>query len=199
MTDQSHEMGDGRPRCLPPGPGGAGRPVLRGINSPACLADLWALQARAGATQGDGPAAARSVIQSETHAADIDLDNEPEWARFIDPAYLNGEYAHAFRDLDRPADSVTFAQHSADPTAQQHRARRGSLATATLSRAALADHDLEAAATAATTTAQLAATVHSSRSTQAVKDLHQRLQGHDDSRPVSDFLVLAETLFPMSS
>jgi hypothetical protein len=60
-------------------------------------------------------------------------------------------------------------------------------------------HDLEAAANAATTTAQLAATVHSSRSTQAVHDLRQRLQGHDDSPAVGDFLALAETLFPMSS
>ena len=75
----------------------------------------------------------------------------------------------------------------------------GAHSPATLSRAALADHDLETAATAAMTMVQLAATVHSSRSTQAVEDLRQRLQGHDDSRAVSGFLVLAETLFPMSS
>jgi hypothetical protein len=57
------------------------------------------------------------------------------------------------------------------------------------------DHDLEAAA-AATTTAQLAASVRSSRSTEAVIDLRQRLEGHADSPPVADFLAVADTLFP---
>ncbi len=173
----------------------AGRAGLRGAESPACLADLLALQARAEAALGDGASAARSVIESETHAADIDLDTEPEWARFIDAAYLNGEYAHAFRDLDRGPESATFAQRSADAAARQHRARRGSLAHATLSRAALADHDLEAAAAAATTTAELAATVHSSRSTEAVNDLRHRLREHDTSPAVADFLVVADTFF----
>jgi hypothetical protein len=120
-------------------------------------------------------------------------------ARFIDQAYLNGEYAHAFRDLDQTTESATFAQRSADEAARQHRARRGSLAHATISRSALADHDLEAAAAAATTTAQLAATVRSSRSTDAVYDLQQRLSVHKASPSVADFLAVADTLFPTAS
>jgi len=176
----------------------AGRAGLRGTESRACLADLWALQARAEAALGYGTAVAHSVMASETCAANIDLDAEPDWARFIDPAYLNGEYGHAFRDLGRVGESTEFAQRSADAAAQQHRARRGSLAHATLARAALADHDLEAAAHAATTTAQLAATVRSSRSTQAVDDLRQRIREHDDSPAVSDFIAVADTLFPTS-
>lgn len=173
----------------------AGRAGLGSAHSPACLADLWALQARAEAALGDGPAAVHSVTESERHAANIDLTTEPEWARFIDPAYLNGEYAHAFRDLDRPAESTNFAQRSADEAARQHRARRGSLAHATLARAALADHDLGSAAHAATTTATLAATVRSSRSTEAVVDLCERLRPHGDSPAVAEFLAVTETLF----
>jgi transcriptional regulator with XRE-family HTH domain len=177
----------------------AGRAGLRGVASPACLADLWALQARAEAALGDGTAAARSVIESERHATNIDLTSEPEWARFIDPAYLNGEYAHAFRDLDKGPESTTFARRSADEAARQHRARRGSLAHATLSRAALADHDLEAAASAATTTVRLAASVRSSRSTEAVHDLRDRLRGHETSPAVADFFAVSDTLFPSAS
>lgn len=41
------------------------------------------------------------MLESERHAERIRLDNEPEWAKYIDPAYLNGEYAHAFRDLEQ--------------------------------------------------------------------------------------------------
>jgi hypothetical protein len=47
---------------------------------------------------GESRATTRSVAESQRHAANIDLAAEQEWARFIDPAYLNGEYAHAFRD-----------------------------------------------------------------------------------------------------
>jgi hypothetical protein len=177
----------------------AGRAGLSNGKSRACLADLWALQARAEAALNDGAAAARSVIESERQAANINLDEEPEWARFIDLAYLNGEYAHAFRDLSRPAESVAFATRSAEEAARQHRARRGSLAHATLARAALIDHDIEAAASAATTTVELAATVRSSRSTEAVHDLRTRLRDHDGSPPVADFFELANSILPISS
>jgi hypothetical protein len=76
----------------------AGRAGLRDAESAACQADLWALQARAEAALGESRATTRSVAESQRHAANIDLAAEQEWARFIDPAYLNGEYAHAFRD-----------------------------------------------------------------------------------------------------
>src|SRR5690606_33962387 len=144
-------------------------------------------------------AAARSVAQSERHAANINVEDEPEWARFIDPAYLNGEYAHAFRDLGRADETAEFAARSADEAARQHRARRGSLAHATLARAALADHDLEAAAAEATTTVRLAVAVRSSRSVEAVEDLRTRLDAHKSSPPVADFFDLAEALLPAAS
>jgi hypothetical protein len=172
----------------------AGRAGLQAGRSTACLADLWALQARAEAALGDGKAAARSVVESERHAESIDLNDEPEWARFIDPAYLNGEYAHAFRDLDRPTESTTFATRSAEEAAHQNRARRGSLAHATLARAALANHDLEAAAPAASSTVRLAAAVRSSRSIDAVQDLRTRLRDHGISPAVAEFCELADTV-----
>src|SRR5205807_1350216 len=72
----------------------AGRAGLRHGHSPACLADLWALQARAEAALGDHTAAVRSVIESERTAEGIHPEEEPEWARFIDQAYFNGQYAY---------------------------------------------------------------------------------------------------------
>jgi transcriptional regulator with XRE-family HTH domain len=174
----------------------AGRAGLRHGHSPACCADLWALQARAEAALGDGKAAARSVLESQRAADAIHLPDEPEWARFIDAAYLNGEYGHAFRDLNRPEEAAVFAARSAAEAARQSRARRGSLAHATLARAALADHDLQAAAAEAASTVRLATTVRSSRSIDAVADLRQRLAPHQGSTPVADFFDLANTLLP---
>jgi hypothetical protein len=174
----------------------AGRAGLSDTNSHACLADLWALQARAEAAMGDAGGAARSVLKSQREADAIQLDDEPEWARFIDLAYLNGEYAHAFRDLDRPAETERFAMVSADEASRQSRARRGSLAHATLARSALATRDLEAAAAEATTTVRLAVAVKSSRSTEAVNDLRERMTDHRSSPAVSEFFELTDALLP---
>lgn len=166
-------------------------------HSPACLADLKALQARAEAVMGDGKAAARSVHLSERAFEQVILGHEREWARFIDVAYLNGEYAHAFRDLDRPQEAATFARRSADDAARQHRARRGSLANATMARAALADHDLAAATSAGLTAVRLAVTVKSSRSTDAVKDLRTRFEAHRQSPHIQDFFTQSDVLMPV--
>jgi transcriptional regulator with XRE-family HTH domain len=156
-------------------------------NSPACLARLRVLQARAQAAMGDTVAATRSVHLSEQAWEAIQPENEPEWARFIDAAYLNGEYAHTFRNLGRSAKTAMFAQRSADEAAMSNRARRGVLANAALARAALYDHDLGAATAAATKAATLASTVQSSRSSAAVSDLRTRLQPHLASSNVRAF------------
>lgn len=172
----------------------AGRAGLKRGHSPACLADLWALQSRAEAVLGDDQAVERSVgLSMEAfEAVDRDEEPEPEWARFIDVAYLNGEYAHSYRDLDLSEPAGSYAALSAADARRQNRARRGSLAQATIARAALTDHDLPAAADAATTTVRLAATVRSSRSAEAVADLRARLEPHAESPPVGEFLELAE-------
>lgn len=177
----------------------AGRAGLQQGHSPACLADLWALQARAEASLGDGPAVARSVLESERAAEKVQPDEEPEWARFIPGAYLHGEYANAFTDLDQPDEAASFARLSADEAHQQNRARRGSLAHAALARSALADHDLEAATGAATSTLRLAVTVESSRSVDAVDDLRTRLNEHRTSPVVAGFFDLADTLLPSAA
>jgi hypothetical protein len=67
-----------------------------------------------------------------------------------------------------------------------------------LARAALTNHDLDAAAAAATTTVELAVTVRSSRSLEAVFDLRRRLRGHESSPAVADFFELAEVFLPTS-
>jgi hypothetical protein len=177
----------------------AGRAGLARGYSPACLADLHALQARAEAAMGDGKAAAQNVHLSEKAFENADPINEPEWARFIDVAYLNGEYAHAFRDLRRPSEAVVFARISAADARKQRRARRGSLAQATLARAAIDAHDLPAAASAGLAATKLATTVQSSRSVEAIADLRLRLRQHDGSPSVRDFLDASKALVPAGS
>jgi hypothetical protein len=161
-------------------------------NSPACLARLRVLQARAEAAMGDATAATHSVHLSARAWEAIQPENEPEWARFIDAAYLNGEYAHTFRNLNRSTETTMFAQRSADDAAKSNRPRREVLANVALARAALVDHDLATATAAATRAATLADTVQSSRSAAAVGDLKVRLRPHLASSNVRTFFEQVE-------
>ena len=95
-----------------------GRHGLRRAYSPACAVDLWALQARAHAALGDSREASHAVAQSEAAFTSVQRDDEPEWARFIDTAYLAGEWpTPSVTSPDRwsPPDSPTFSRRSPQP------------------------------------------------------------------------------------
>jgi hypothetical protein len=142
---------------------------------------------------GQGTAEAASVMKSEKAFENIVSDENPEWARFIDIAHINGEHANTFRDLERPTETMHFAQISAEDAERQ----RGSFSQAAIARAALDTHDLAAAAAAATESAKLAAGVQSSRSIEAVVDLRNRLHRHDSSPDVIEFLEVSRNLLPV--
>ncbi|MGH3719727.1 MAG: hypothetical protein ACRDRI_13000 [Pseudonocardiaceae bacterium] len=165
----------------------AGRHGLARADSPACAADLWALQARAHATLGEPREAAHTVAQSEAAFTNVHRDDEPEWARFIDTAYLTGEWANAFGDIARPVESTRFARRSAAEARNQNRARRGALSQAALARAALTSSNLEAAVDNANRALDLAITVTSSRCIHAITDLRTRLQPFHTTTLARDF------------
>lgn len=166
----------------------AGRLGLSSNESAACLADLWCLEARALARLGDKTAAARAVVESENAYAHVNLDGEPAWAEFIDPAYLHGEYGHTFRDIGDPAAAAEHARTSMQHAKAQKRARRGSLSQAVVAVSHLQRSDLEAAHAAGIRTISLARQVKSSRAVDAALDIHRRMQstagGH---RLVADY------------
>ncbi len=76
-------------------------------------------------------------------AAPIPEQLLPWWARFIDTAYLAGEWANAFGDIARPVESTRFARRSAAEARHQKRARRGALSQAALARAALTSGNVD--------------------------------------------------------
>ncbi|MGH3901787.1 MAG: hypothetical protein ACRDTA_26735 [Pseudonocardiaceae bacterium] len=167
----------------------AGRHGLARAYSPACAADLWALAARAHATLGESREAAHAVAQSEAAFAHVQRDDEPEWARFIDTAYLAGEWANAFGDITRPVESIRFARRSVAEARNQKRARRGALSQTALARAALTSGnvDLDAAVHNANRALDLAVTVKSSRCTEAITDLRARIQPFHTITAARDF------------
>ncbi|KUL26650.1 hypothetical protein [Streptomyces regalis] len=172
----------------------AGRAGLGKDTSPACLADLWALEARALAKLGDKSEAARAVAQSETAYGRVRLEDEQEWAAFIDPAYLHGEHANTFRDLGEAATAEQHARQSIDHARQQRRARRGAMSQAALAVSHLQRRDLEAAHAAGLRTLRLSQQVKSSRCVEAVQDLQRRMEPFGKHRLVADFNERAREL-----
>ncbi len=172
----------------------AGRTGLGKNTSPACLADLWALEARALAKLGDKTEAARAVTQSETAYSRVRREGEQEWAAFIDPAYLHGEHANTFRDLGEPGTAEEHARQSIDHARRQRRARRGAMSQAALAVSHLQRNDLEAAHAAGVRTLRLSQQVKSSRCIEAVQDLKRRMEPFGNHRLVADFNERAREL-----
>jgi tetratricopeptide (TPR) repeat protein len=171
----------------------SGRHGLRG-SSPAALADLWALEGRALAAMGVKSAATNAVARSEAAAEQINPESEPEWALFIDPAYLHGEHAMALRDVGDHVGAAEHAKRSIDHARQQKRARRGALSQAALASTHLQRRDLEQAHAAGLRTLSLAGKVKSSRAIEAVADLQKRMEPFGRHRLVADFAERARVL-----
>ncbi|MHA7958073.1 transcriptional regulator [Streptomyces sp. L500] len=191
MADQATLLGDpaeGRRLAQ------AGRHGLAKATSPACLADLWCLEGRALALLGDKAGAVRAVAQSEKVAERVRLESEPDWAAFIDPAYLHGEHANTLRDLGEAGASEEHAHRSIDFAKKQQRARRGAMSHAALAASHLQRRDLESAYAAGLRTLTLTRQVKSSRAVEAVVDLQKRMRPFGRSRLVADFNERARDL-----
>ncbi|MFE6777252.1 transcriptional regulator [Streptomyces sp. NPDC057702] len=165
----------------------AGRHGLTNSTSPACMADLWCLEARALARLGQKEAAKHAVEQSQESFARVRPEREPEWAQFIDVAYLHGEHAHTFRDLGEPHQAEVHARESIREAKRQQRARRGAMSQAALAAAHVQRRDLEAAHAAGLRAISLAKQVKSSRCTEAVRDLSRRMGTYGAHRLVTDY------------
>ncbi|MGQ0773504.1 MAG: hypothetical protein ACT4NY_03650 [Pseudonocardiales bacterium] len=164
-----------------------GRHGLARAYSPAPAARLLALEARAQAALGDGKAAERAVVESERAFERIDAESEPEWARFIDSASLNGVWADTFVDLGRPVEAARFARRSISAATSQNRVPCAARSQARLARAALIRRDLDAALHAAHRAVDLSATVQSSRCIAAVRDLQSRISPYRTIASARDF------------
>ena len=135
-----------------------------------------------------------AISEAERAFDRIDPADEPEWAQFIDTAYICGEWANAFRDLGQPSAAEPHVRRSIAYARKQNRARRGALSHAALSVTHLQKRDLEAAYAAGVRTVDLARKVKSSRSVDAVRDLERRMVTFGAHPLVVDFKDRVRTL-----
>jgi hypothetical protein len=184
MSDQANLLGHPREALML---AKSGRMGLQTTESPACIADLHILEARALASLGEASEASAAIVKAEQVFAQVDHAMEPEWARFIDTPYLLGEAAHCFRDL-RQADQIErFATESAAVARSQGRARRGALSEAALAIGELERQNVEGAAARSLHVVDLAGSVNSSRCIETVRDLQKRLKPYGKVAEVEHF------------
>ena len=160
-------------------------------SSPACLADLHILEARALAALGEAAAAAKAVATAEAVFERVVREREPEWARFIDAAYLFGQAAWCFGELGRAREAEVFASASLADAERQGRARRGTLSYGARAVAALQRGEVEAAAGDAMRALELAGQVASKRARRTVQGLCRRFQACGPGGPAGEFLERA--------
>ncbi|MFS8535968.1 MAG: helix-turn-helix domain-containing protein [Limnochordales bacterium] len=184
MSDQANLLGGPREALML---ALAGQRGIHPDDSPACMTDLLILEARALAALGETAQAAKQVAAAEAMFARIDPEAEPEWARFIDAAYVFGEAAHCFRDAGDVAQIDRFATESAEEAARQRRARRGALSHAALATGLLMRGEPEAAAATGMRVVDLAAAVNSSRCLETVRTLVGQFAPYGDVAEVVEF------------
>lgn len=184
MSDQANLLGSPQEALMLARTGQRG---IRVDDSPACMTDLLILEARALAALGEREAAASAVAAAEATFGRVVPEDEPEWARFIDVAYVFGEAAHCFRDLSDVDQIERFAGESAQEAARQQRARRGALSHAALATGQLLRGQPEAAAATGMQVVDLAATVDSSRCLETVRGLVEQLAPYDRHSEVATF------------
>lgn len=183
MSDQANLLGNPREALV------LARVGQRGMldDSPACMTDLLVLEARALAALGESAAAAAVVAEAERTFARVVPENEPEWARFIDTAYVFGEAAHCFRDIGDVTQIDRFAGESAEEAARQRRARRGALSQAALATSLILRGEPEEAAATGKRVVDLATAVNSSRCLETVRGLAGQLRPYADLPEVAAF------------
>jgi hypothetical protein len=167
----------------------AGRHGLRGLTAPAALTDLWVLEARAHAAMGDVISTVHAIDAAERTYDRIDTAEEPEWARFIDEAYVTGEIANSLRDVRDAGNADRFATQSVAACRRQNRNRRASLSYAVLATSHVQRGDLEAAAHAATQSLTMADGVPSIRCTASLNKIRMQLAPHRGNSAVDGFLA----------
>lgn len=201
MSDQANLLGHPREAIAL---AKAGQQAITVDDSPACLTDLYVLEARAQAANRNDKKAAQAVSRAETLFERIKHENEPEWARFIDRAYVFGEAAHTFRDLafrnpNHAQRAAEFATESLTESKRQGRARRGSLSYAARAVTHLQRKDANKAGHEALQVLDLASQITSSRTRETIRDLRHHFRGYESEPEVAEFIQRAHAEFHVAA
>jgi fatty acid/phospholipid biosynthesis enzyme len=126
---------------------------------------------------GDARACEASMGAAMRAMEQSDPVNDPAWIAHFTPAYLADEFAHCYRDLDRPRQAreqaeIALAGH---PETQ---VRRRVVDTLLLATSHLQEGDVDAACSAGEVALDMVARVRSARAGEYLRDFDRRLEPH---------------------
>ncbi len=145
-----------------------------GYLTPTSAALCLAMKARAHASLGQEAEATAALLAAERQHAQSEPANDPVWIRYFDCAELHAEFAHCFRDLNKPE----LANHHAVASIRESSnlyVRSLSFCRTVLATSHLQNNDLEEALVIASGVVDTAATLQSSRVLSYIADLRARL------------------------
>ncbi|MFG3498081.1 transcriptional regulator [Streptomyces sp. NPDC047928] len=165
----------------------------RGHVTPRAEAMFLAAEARGHALLGDArtcqEVAGRALAAMER--VDTGSGDDPVWIAHFDHAYLADELAHCHRDLGH-AQAAARAAADAVNGHPETRARRRAIGLVLLATAQVQQREVEQACHTGTRAAELLATLRSSRGTEYLEDLQQRLEPFGDEPSVREFTARLE-------
>ncbi|MEV4916383.1 transcriptional regulator [Streptomyces tirandamycinicus] len=160
----------------------------RGQVTPRAEAMFHAAEARGHALLGDvrtcQESAGRAVAALDR--ANPDSGDDPDWIAHFDHAYLADELAHCHRDLGQADQAARRASESLDGHPES-RARRRGIGLVLLATARLQQREVEEACRTGTRAIELLGTLRSSRGTEYLEDLNQRLEPYAAEPSVREF------------
>lgn len=155
-------------------------------STPRAKAMFAAHEARALSSAQDFVGASRAMNEAESHFERADTAQDPAWLDYFDEAELTGEFAHCFRDLKRPTESLRFAEHAVEQTAPQY-ARTLAFCRIVLAQGQLLNGDLEAATASAGVAVRDGGSVQSARFLRYVTDFRREVSPHAPHPAVQQF------------
>ncbi|MCX4584601.1 transcriptional regulator [Streptomyces sp. NBC_01481] len=160
----------------------------RGRVTPRAQAMFLAAEARGHALLGDARTchevaakAVRALEQAEPSAGD-----DPAWIAHFNQAYLADELAHCYRDLGQPEAAARHASDALDGLPES-RARRRAIGLVLLATSQVQQREVEEACHTGMRAAELLGTLRSSRGSEYLDDLQQRLEPYADEPSVREF------------
>jgi hypothetical protein len=167
-----------------------------GYTTPTMVALFLAMKARAHASLGQEAETTAALLTAERHHAQGEPANDPMWIRYFDRAELHAEFAHCFRDLNKPE----LANHHAAASVQESSnlyVRSLSFCRTVLATSYLQNNDVEQALAVASTVVDTAATLQSSRVLSYIADFRARLDAICADEPITrGFNEYADTRLP---
>lgn len=158
----------------------------RGQATPTAMALFHSMEARALSSQGNEQEATAAMLEAEKWLSSSNPDNDPEWIRYFDLAELNAEFAHCFRDLDKPELATEHAAKSIEVSESLY-VRSLSFCRTVLATSYLQANEVEQAVTVAREVVDTAAGLKSYRVNSYLDEFRQRLRQHSDSPAVEEF------------